>query len=53
LTALREKLAKIGAEVVAHARYVIFQLSEVAVPRNLSAQILERTARLRPACASG
>jgi len=37
LTTLREKLIKIGAKVVAHAKYVIFQLAEVAVPRQLLA----------------
>jgi hypothetical protein len=42
LTTLREKLIKIGAKVVQHARYVIFQLAEVAVPRVLFARILER-----------
>jgi hypothetical protein len=36
LTALREKLVKIGAKVVAHSKYVIFQLAEVAVPANSS-----------------
>ena len=30
LTSLREKLIKIGAKVVSHARYVTFQLAEVA-----------------------
>jgi hypothetical protein len=53
LTTPREKLIKIGAKVVAHAKYVTFQLAEVAVPRKLFAQILERIARLCPACASG
>src|SRR5947209_8306616 len=53
LTTLREKLIKIGAKVVAHARYITFQLAEVAVPRQLFARILERIARLCPACASG
>jgi hypothetical protein len=42
LTTLREKLIKIGAKVVQHARYVVFQLAEVAVPRVLFARILER-----------
>ncbi len=50
---LREKLVKIGAKVVTHAKYVIFQLAEVAVPRQLFAAILERIGRLRLACASG
>ncbi len=46
LTTLREKLVKIGAKVVRHAKYVTFQLAEVAVTRNLFAAILERIARL-------
>jgi hypothetical protein len=53
LTTLREKLVKIGAKAAAHAKYVIFQLAEVAVPRKLFTRILERIARLCPACASG
>jgi hypothetical protein len=53
LTTLREKLIKIGAKVVAHAKYVTFQLAEVTVPRKQFARILERIARLCPAGASG
>ena len=53
LTTLREKLVKVGAKVVAHAKYVTFQLAEVAVPRKLFGAILERIGRLRLACASG
>jgi hypothetical protein len=34
LTTFREKLVKIGAWIVRHGRYVIFQLAEVAVPRS-------------------
>jgi hypothetical protein len=30
---LREKLVKIGAKVVTHAKYVVFQLAVVALPR--------------------
>ena len=52
-TTLREKLVKIGAKVVTHAKYVIFQLAEVAVPRMLFAAILTRIGRLRRACDSG
>jgi hypothetical protein len=52
-TTLREKLVKIAAKVVAHAKYVIFQLAEVAVPRNLFGAILERIGRMRQECASG
>ena len=49
LTTLKEKLVKIGAKVVRHSRYVIFQLAEVAVPRQLFAAILGRIQRLAPA----
>ena len=48
LTSLKEKLIKIGAKVVSHGRYVVFQLAEVAVPRALFAEILRRIERLRP-----
>jgi Transposase DDE domain group 1 len=47
LTSLREKLIKIGAKVVRHGRYITFQMAEVAVPRQLFADILALTARLR------
>ncbi|QDV49843.1 transposase [Gimesia fumaroli] len=46
LTTLREKLIKVGAKVTRHAKYVFFQLAEVAVPRRLFAAILDRIARL-------
>ena len=48
LTTLREKLIKIGAKVVHHARYVTFQLAEVAVPRELFRKILNLIDDLRP-----
>jgi hypothetical protein len=47
LTTLREKLIKIGAKAVRHARYVTFQMAEVAVPRTLYREILRRITRLR------
>ncbi len=47
LRTLREKLIKIGAKVVRHARQVTFQMAEVAVPRELFRAILERIGRLR------
>ena len=47
LRTLREKLTKIGAKVVRHSRYVVFQMGEVVVPRTLFRQILERIGRLR------
>ena len=40
LRTLKEKLIKIGAKVVRHSRYVIFQMAEVAVPRALFCEIL-------------
>ena len=49
LTTLRDKFIKIGAKVLSHARYMIFQLAEVAVPRELFEKILTRIRRLRPA----
>jgi hypothetical protein len=54
LTTLREKLIKIGAKVVHHARSVVFQMAEVAVPRKVFRLILERIRRLRmPTAVSG
>ena len=47
LATLREKLVKIGAKVVRHGRYVIFQLPEVAVPRSLFRKILSMIDDLR------
>jgi hypothetical protein len=47
LTTLREKLIKIGAKVVRHSRQVIFQMAEVAVPRELFRAILRAIERLR------
>jgi hypothetical protein len=47
LSTLRERLVKIGARIVRHGRYVVFQLAEVAVPRVLFAAILRRIDRLR------
>ena len=47
LTSLREKLIKIGAKVVSHGRYITFQMAEVAVSRQMFADILSLIARLR------
>ena len=47
LTSLREKLIEIGAKVVSHGRYVTFQMAEVAVPRQMLADILALIAQLR------
>jgi hypothetical protein len=47
LTTLREKLVKIGARIVRHGRYVVFQLAKLAVPRVLFTKILRRIDGLR------
>jgi len=47
LRTLRDKLIKIGAKVVSHSRYVIFQMAEVAVPQTLFREILDRIRQLR------
>jgi hypothetical protein len=47
LTSLREKLIKIGAKVVRHGRYVMFQMAEVAVSRQMFQEVLSLIARLR------
>ena len=47
LTTLREKLIKIGAKIVRHARYVTFQMAEVAIPRPLFRELLRRIHRLK------
>ena len=39
---------KIGAKVVRHARYAVFQMAEVAVPRELFEKILCLIDGLRP-----
>jgi len=39
---------KIGAKIVTHARYVIFQMVEVAVPQELFQEILRLIDGLRP-----
>jgi hypothetical protein len=49
---MREKLIKIGAKMVTTARYVYFQMAEVAVPRELFASILNRINGLRPLAAT-
>jgi hypothetical protein len=51
LTTLREKLIKIGAKVARHSGKIVFQMAEVAVPRELFQTILERIGRLKLATA--
>ncbi len=41
------KLIKIGAKVVRHSRYGVFQMAELAVPRLLFGEILGFIGRLR------
>src|SRR6516164_123451 len=48
LSSLKEKLIKIGAKVVSHGRYVVFQMAEVAIPRQMFQEILRLIAELRP-----
>jgi hypothetical protein len=45
---LREKLIMIWAWIVPHCCYITFQITEVAIPRDLFADILRRIDRLRP-----
>ena len=47
LRTLRDKLIKIGAKVIRHSRYIIFQMAEVAVPTVLYLEILDRIRQLR------
>src|SRR5262249_47303242 len=47
LTSLKDKLIKIGAKVVSHGRYVIFQMAEVAIARQMFQEILRLIAELR------
>jgi Transposase DDE domain group 1 len=49
LTTLRERVVKIGAKVINHARYTVFQMAEVAVSRDLFRRILHMIDALRPA----
>ncbi|MFI5020694.1 MAG: transposase [Alphaproteobacteria bacterium] len=47
LTSVKEKLIKIGAGIVRHGRYAIFQMADVAVPRELLQEVLWLIAELR------
>jgi hypothetical protein len=48
LTRLCEKRVQIGAKVIWHGRYTIFEMAEIVIPRNPFADILRRNDRLRP-----
>jgi hypothetical protein len=41
-------LSAVGAKVVSHGRYVIFQMAEVAIARQMFQEILRLIAELRP-----
>jgi hypothetical protein len=41
-------VVKLGAKVIAHGRYLVFQMAEIAVPRALFGRLLDRIAKLRP-----
>ena len=43
------ELIKTGGRLVRHARRLVFQLAEVAVPREVFRQVLERIGGLHPA----
>lgn len=47
LTSLRDRMIKIGAKAICHARSITLQLAEVAVPRDLWAQTLATIAGLK------
>jgi len=49
LRRVQVKLIKIGGRLVRHARRLVFQLAEVAVPREVFRQVLERIDGLHPA----
>ncbi len=49
LQSLQLKLIKIGGRMVCHARRIVFQLAEVAVPREVFGAILARIDSLHPA----
>ena len=47
LMSLRERLIKTGTRLVPHGRYAIFQMAEVAIPRDVFAAILSMINTLR------
>src|SRR5262249_15968914 len=48
LTSLKDKLIEIGAKVVSHGRYVVFQMAEGAIARQMFQEILGLIGELRP-----
>ena len=49
LRSLQVKFIKIGGRLVRHARRLVFQLAEVAVPKEVFRQVLDRIGELHPA----
>ncbi len=47
LRTLLVKLIKIGAKVLRHSRYITFQMAEVAISKEIFAEIISRINRLR------
>ncbi len=47
LTSLRDRMIKVGAKAIRHARSITLQLAEVAVPRDLWAQMLTTIAGIK------
>jgi hypothetical protein len=48
MSAFHLRADRLGANVVRHRRYVIFQMAEVAVPKELFQEILRLIDGLRP-----
>ena len=48
LTSLKEKPIKIGAKVVSQGCYLVFQMAEVAITRQMFQKILRLIGELRP-----
>jgi hypothetical protein len=48
MTTLEEKLIKIGAKIASRGRCMAFQVSEVAIPKSLFADIPQLIAGPRP-----
>ena len=49
LRSVQTRLIKIGGRLMRHARRLVFQLAEVAMPRAVSQGVLERIGSLCPA----
>lgn len=43
LRSVQQKLIEIGAKVVRHARQLIFQMTAVAIPKQVFAELLQRS----------